>query len=168
MQHCCNQTPEKPRQAIFLFFYSNISVNFLEFNHILGGIDYDSLIDQLYVGTLDVDRVNIKFEHIRDRSILNRFSIDYIKHLIFNEEMVDYDLSSEKYKNGYELLYEAPDTKEYGLIKICVQIFNNCINVMTVYPPNYSCSKRRQNSTKSSKRLKEEKMSWNSIRNRHY
>lgn len=128
----------------------------------------NSLIDQLYVGTLDVDRVNIKFDHIKDRSILNRFSMDFIRHLIFNEEMVDYDVSSEEYKDGYELLYEAPDNKEYGLIKICVKIFNNCINVMTVYPPNYSCSKRRQNSTKSSKQLKEEKMSWNAGRMRHY
>ena len=126
------------------------------------------MIDQLYVGTLDVDRVNIKFDHLRNRSILNRFSMDYIRHLIFNEEMVDYDVSDEKYKNGYELLYEAPDNKKYELIKICVQIFNNCINVMTVYPPNYSCSKRRQKSTKSSKQLKEEKMSFNAIRRKHY
>jgi len=128
----------------------------------------NSLIDQLYVGTLDVDRVNIKFDHIRDRSILNRFSMDFIRHLIFNEEMVDYDVSSEEYKNGYELLYKAPDNKEYGLIKICVKIFNNCINVMTVYPPNYSCSKRRQKSTKSSKLLREEKLGKNARRNMHY
>ena len=133
-----------------------------------GGIIVNSMINQLYVGTLDVDRVNIKFDHIRDRSILNRFSVDCIKNLLFNEEMLDYDVSDEKYANGYELLYEAPDTKEYGLIKICVQIFNNCINVMTVYPPNYSCSKKRQNSTKSSKKLKEEKLGNNARRNRHY
>lgn len=103
----------------------------------------DNLIDQLYVGTLDVDRVNLNFNHFKQRMSENRFSLDFIQNLLFNEEMLDYN-DSEYYENGYELFYQAPDSKEYGKIKICVKIFNDCINVMTIYEDRYSSSKSRR------------------------
>ena len=103
-----------------------------------------NLVDQLYVGTLDVNCVNLNFNHFQERLVENRFSFDFIENLLFNEEMLDYN-KSEYYENGYELLYPAPDSKEYGKIKICVKIFNDCINVMTIYEDRFSASKSRRN-----------------------
>lgn len=102
-----------------------------------------NLVDQLYVGTLDVNCVNLNFNHFKQRLNENRFSLDFVKNLLFNEEMLDYN-ESENHENGYELFYHAPDSKEYGKIKICVKIFNDCINVMTIYEDKYTSSKRRR------------------------
>lgn len=125
------------------------------------------LVDQLYVGTLDVDRVNLNFNHFKQRLAENRLSRDFVKNLLFNEEMLDYK-ESEKYENGYELFYHAPDSKDYGKIKICVKIFNDCINVMTIYVDNNTATKSRRNSTKSKNLLKKEKLERNACRNSHY
>lgn len=102
-----------------------------------------NLIDQLYVGTLDVDCVNLNFIHFKQRLDENRFSLDFVRNLLFNEEMLEYN-KSKNHKNGYELFYQAPDSKEYDIIKICVKIFNGCINVMTIYEDKYSSSKSRR------------------------
>lgn len=126
-----------------------------------------NLVDQLYVGTLDVDRVNLNFNHFKQRLAENRFSLDFVKNLLFNEEMLDYT-SSEEYENGYKLFYQAPDSKEYGKITICVRIFNGCINVMTIYADNYTSSKSRRNSSKPKSILKNEKLERNSKRNYRY
>ena len=93
-----------------------------------------SLIDQLYVGTLDFSCVNFSFDHINMRCLQNRLSLDYIKNLLFNEEMLDYCRSDkEKYPDSYKLFYPAPDLKEYEEVIICVSLFDDCVNVMTVY-----------------------------------
>ena len=126
-----------------------------------------NLVDQLYVGTLDVNCVNLNFDHFKQRLNENRLSLDFVKNLIFNEEMLDYN-ESEYHENGYELLYDAPDSKNYGKIKICVKIFNDCINVMTIYAENNSSTKSRRDSTKSQNRLKREKLERNAYRNSHY
>ena len=127
----------------------------------------NNLIDQLYVGTLDVDRVNLNFNHFRQRLVENKLSLDFVKNLLFNEEMLDYNVS-ENHENGYELLYEAPDSKDFEKITICVKIFNDCINVMTIYGDNFTSSKRRRNSSKPKKLLRNEKLARDALRNSHY
>lgn len=102
-----------------------------------------NLVDQLYVGTLDVNCVNLNFNHFQKRLAENRFSLDFIKNLLFNEEMLDYN-KSQNYENGYELLYLAPDSKDFDKITVCVKIFNDCINVMTIYGDNFSSSKKKE------------------------
>ena len=126
-----------------------------------------NLVDQLYVGTLDVNCVNLNFNHFKQRLAENRLSLDFVKNLLFNEEMLDYK-ESEYYENGHELFYTAPDSKDYGKIKICVKIFNDCINVMTIYVDNSTATKSRRNSTKSKNLLKKEKLERNACRNSHY
>ena len=126
-----------------------------------------NLVDQLYVGTLNVNCVNLNFNHLKQRLNENRLSLDFVKNLLFNEEMLDYN-ESEYYENGYELLYDAPNSKDYGKIKICVKIFNDCINVMTIYAENNTSTKSRRNSSKSKNRLKREKLERNAYRNSHY
>ena len=126
-----------------------------------------NLVDQLYVGTLDVDCVNLNFNHFKQRLNENRISLDFVKNLLFNEEMIDYS-ESEYHENGYDLFYPAPDSKDYGKIKICVKIFNDCINVMTIYAENNSSTKSRRDSTKSQNRLKREKLERDAYRNSHY
>ena len=126
-----------------------------------------NLVDQLYFGTLDVNCVNLNFNHFQKRLAENRFSLDFIKNLLFNEEMLDYN-KSQNYENGYELLYLAPDSKDFDKITVCVKIFNDCINVMTIYGDNFSSSKRRRNSSKPKDLLKKEKLGREAFRNSHY
>ena len=102
-----------------------------------------NLVDQLYVGTLNVNCVNLNFNHLKQRLNENRLSLDFVKNLLFNEEMLDYTESA-YYENGYELFYQAPESKDYGKIKICVKIFNDCINVMTIYEDKHTASKSRK------------------------
>lgn len=126
-----------------------------------------NLVDQLYVGTLDVNSVNLNFNHFQERLAENRFSLDFIKNLLFNEEMLDYN-KSQNYKNGYELSYPAPDSKDFDKITVCVKIFNNCINVMTIYGDSFTSSKRRRNSSKPKDLLKKEKLERDAFKNSHY
>lgn len=126
-----------------------------------------NLVDQLYVGTLDVNCVNLNFNHFKQRLAENRLSLDFVKNLLFNEEMLDYK-ESEDYENGFELLYLAPDSKDFEKITICVKIFNGCINAMTIYADNNTATKSRRNSSKSKNLLKKEKLERNACRNSHY
>ena len=79
-----------------------------------------NLVDQLYVGTLDVNSVNLNFTHFKQCLNEKILSLDFVKNLLFNGDMLDYN-ESENHEGGYELFYQAHDSNDYGKIKILKQ-----------------------------------------------
>ena len=56
---------------------------------IIKGVIYMvSLVEQLYRGTLDFNRVNFDFKHFEDRSRQRKLPKTFVKNLIFNEKML--------------------------------------------------------------------------------
>ena len=103
-----------------------------------------NLVEQLYNGTLDFSRVNFDFKHIEIRSQEREISMEEIENLIYNKKMLSYKFNRNNDKEC-ELYYPAPDSlKGYGNIKIRVQLFDGCINVMTVIEDKLTASKSRR------------------------
>ena len=117
-----------------------------------------SLVNQLYLGNLGSEYVNFNNRHFLKRLKDNNLSLDFVKDLIFNEEMIDYKHSSGYGPDSYELYYPAPDSKDYLHLKVCVKVYGGRINLMTVIDDGQTSSKSRKNSTKSKRKLKEENL----------
>lgn len=128
-----------------------------------------NLVDQLYLGNLSSEYINFNNRHFLQRLNDNKISLDFVKNLLFNEEMIDYNHSSNHGKDSYELYYPAPDSKDYHNIKICVKIYNNCINLMTIMDDGQTSSKSRKNSTKSKQKTTEDALVHKAYKKRrHY
>lgn len=119
---------------------------------IIRGDEMVNLVEQLYCGTIDFSLVNFDLKHFEDRSIQRNLPKSLIKNLMINNKMLHYR-KSHGYKNGFELFYNHPHLKEHGKIKICVQIFDNCINVMTVYEEELTSSGSRRKSLRGQNNL---------------
>ena len=117
-----------------------------------------SLIDELYLGNLDSNYINFNNAHFLKRLRENKISLDFVKNLILNEEILDYGPSSGHGKGSYELYYPAPDSKDYANLKVCVKIYDDCINLVTIMADSVSCSKSRNDSTKSKKKRNEDNL----------
>ena len=128
-----------------------------------------SLIDELYLGNLDSNYINFNNAHFLKRLDENKISLDFVKNLIFNEEILDYGPSSGHGEDSYELYYPAPDSKDYSNLKVCVKIYNDCINLVTIMADSLTCSKSRNDSTKSKKKRNEDNLKNKAYKKRrHY
>ena len=128
-----------------------------------------SLIDELYLGNLDSNYINFNNVHFLKRLDENKISLDFVKNLIFNEEILDYGPSSGHGEDSYELYYPAPDSKDYSNLKVCVKIYNDCINLVTIMADSLTCSKSRNDSTKSKKKRNEDNLKNKAYKKRrHY
>ena len=116
------------------------------------------LIEQLYIGVLDSEYLNFNNTHFLQRLRDNKISLDFVKNLLLNEEMIDYMNSPNYGRDSYELLYPAPENKDYLNLKVCVQVYDGRINLMTVMDDGQTSSKSRKNSTKSKKKIKEDNL----------
>lgn len=128
-----------------------------------------SLIDELYLGNLDSNYINFNNVHFLKRLDENKISLDFVKNLILNEEILDYCPSSDHGRDSYELYYPAPDSKDYSNLKVCVKIYNDCINLVTIMADSLTCSKSRNDSTKSKKKRNEDNLKNKAYKKRrHY
>ena len=115
-----------------------------------------SLVDELYLGNLGSEYVNFNNTHFLKRLRDNKISLDFVKNLIFNEEILDYRPSNDHGPDSYELIYPAPESKDYLNVKVCVKVYNGCINLVTIMDDGQTSSKSRKNSTKSKKKRNED------------
>ena len=110
-----------------------------------------NLVEQLYRGTLDFSRVNFDLKHFIDRTIQRKLPASHIKHLIKNVKMLNYKKSCGHGEEAYTLFYPSNSLPNYGKIVMGVEIFDNCINIKTVYEDKQTSSGSRRHSSKSSK-----------------
>ena len=127
-----------------------------------------SLIDELYLGNLDSNYINFNNVHFLKRLNENKISLDFVKNLILNEEILDYSPSFNHGPNSYELYYPAPDSKDYNNLKVCVKIYDDCINLVTVMADSSSCSKSRNDSTKSKKKIHADNLVYKAYKKRRH
>lgn len=106
-----------------------------------------NLIEQLVARTLNVNQINFELKHFHVRSVERKLAVGFVKDLILNHKVLHHR-KSRNYKNGYELFYKHPFIKEYGEIKVCIQLFDGCVNVMTVYEEKLNASGNRRNAVK--------------------
>ena len=132
------------------------------------GVIMISLVDELYLGTLDSKYINFNNKHFLKRLEDNKISLDFVKNLILNEDIIEYRHSENYGRDSYELLYPAPDSKDYNNLKVCVKIYNGCINLMTIMDDGLSSSKSRRNSTKSNKKRNEDALIYKAYKKRKH
>lgn len=106
-----------------------------------------NLIEQLVARTLNVNQINFELKHFQVRSVERGLAVEFVKDLILNHKVLHHR-KSRSYKNGHELFYKHPFIKEYGKIKVCIQLFDGCVNVMTVYEEELNASGSRRKSKK--------------------
>ena len=106
-----------------------------------------NLIEQLVARTLNVKLINFELKHFHVRSVERKLALGFVKDLILNHDVLHYR-KSRGYKNGYEFFYKHPLINEYGEIKVCIQLFDGCVNVMTVYEEKLNASGSRRKSLK--------------------
>lgn len=127
-----------------------------------------SLIDQLYLGNLSSEYINFQNTHFLKRLRDNNISLDFVKNLVLNEEILDYRPSYNHGENSYELFYPAPESKDYSNLKVCVKVYNGCVNLMTIMDDGVSSSKSRKNSTKSKKKRNEDALVYKAYKKRRH
>ena len=127
-----------------------------------------SLVEQLYLGTLDFSHVNLDLKHFIDRTIQRNIPKKHIQHLIKNVKMLNYKKSFGNGDDAYKLFYPHGTLPNYGKIVLGVEIFDNKINVKTVYEDKLTSSGFRRHSSKSSNELDEFELQEKLIRNARY
>lgn len=125
------------------------------------------LIEQLIARTLNINLINFELNHFHVRSVERNLAVDFVKDLILNHEVLHYR-KSRGYKKGYEFFYKHPFIKEYGEIKVCIQLFDGCVNVMTVYEEKLNASGSRRKSLKYPKMSNEFELQEKLLRNARY
>lgn len=126
-----------------------------------------NLIEKLVTRTLNVNFINFELRHFHVRSVERDLAVEFVKDLILNREILHYK-ESRGYKNGYECFYKHPLIKEYGEIKVCIQLFNNSVNVMTVYEEKLNASGSRRKSLKYPKISDEFELEQKLLKNARY
>ena len=126
-----------------------------------------NLIEQLVTRTLNVNLINFELKHFHVRSVERKLTTKFVKDLILNHEVLHYR-KSHGYKNGYEFFYKHPIIKEHGEIKVCIQLFDGCVNVMTVYEEKLNASGSRRKSIKYPKISSEFELQEKLLRKAHY
>lgn len=91
------------------------------------------VIDKFVIGDLDYIYFDFSCTHLDKRLKENGITLEYIKYLIYNEEPSECTHSR---GNRYEVYYEAPETKDYGEIKLIFACEDYRIVVISVMPNN--------------------------------
>lgn len=128
----------------------------------------DNLVEQLYLGTLDFSRVNLGLKHFIDRTIQRNIPENHIQHLIKNVPMLHYKKSFGHGDEAYKLFYPPGTLPNYGKIVLGVEIFDNKINVKTVYEDKLTSSGTRRHSSKSINELDDFELQEKLISNARY
>ena len=128
----------------------------------------DNLVEQLYLGTLDFSRVNFNLKHFIDRTIQRKIHEDHIKHLVKNVQMMNYKKSCGHGDEAYTLFYPPGTLPNYGKIVLGVEIFDDKINVKTVYEDMLTSSGTRRHSSKSISELDDFELQEKLISNARY
>ena len=126
-----------------------------------------NLIEQLVARTLNVNLINFELKHFQVRSVERRLAVEFVKDLIFNYDVLHYR-KSKGYKKGFELFYKHPFIKEHGEIKVCIQLFDGCVNVMTVYEEKLNASGSRRKSVEYPEFSHEFELQEKLLRKAHY
>ncbi|WP_455645429.1 DUF4258 domain-containing protein [Methanosphaera sp.] len=113
------------------------------------------------------DTGNIEFcfenKHFIKRLNDNRISRDYIVDTIFYEDPIRYEPSGQ---NMYEVIYSAPENKDYSEIKVVMACKGNKIDLVTVIP--LGKTNRQKNKYKSDSYKKVEKKRIQAMQKRKY
>ncbi|OED29916.1 DUF4258 domain-containing protein [Methanosphaera sp. WGK6] len=113
------------------------------------------------------DTGNIEFcfenKHFIKRLDDNRISREYIVDTIFYEDPIRYEPSGQ---NMYEVIYPAPENKDYAEIKVVLACKGNKIDLVTVIP--LGKTNRQKNKYKSDSYKKVEKKRIQAMQKRKY
>lgn len=127
-----------------------------------------SLVEELYRGTLDFNRVNLDLKHLKDRSEKRKIPLSHIAHLIKNVRAVSYQKSYGNGDDAYRIFYPANTLPNYGKIVLGVEVFDNCLNVKTVYEDKLTSSGARRKSIEYPEISKEYELQEKLLRNARY
>lgn len=87
--------------------------------------------DEFIIGNIESIEWSFELTHFNQRLVENKISLNYIKHLIYEEDFIRYDQDP---NNKYSVYYPAPASKEYDEIKIVFKCYEDKIDLITVMP----------------------------------
>lgn len=121
------------------------------------------VFDKFLIG--DTKSINWCFEnrHFNQRLQDNRISRQYIVDTVMYEEPIRYDTSG---KNMYEVIFPAPESKDYPEIKVVFGCHDNTIDLVTIMPQGKT--NRQKNKFKSDSYKKVEKKRIQAMAKRKY
>ena len=117
-----------------------------------------NVFDKFLTG--DIENINFCFEntHFLERLNENGISREYIVDCILEEEPI----KSEHVKdNLYEVIYKAPQNKDYREIRVIIACADNSIDMITVMRNNETTTSRQNRQFHTKERKKIDKMTSN-------
>lgn len=119
------------------------------------------VFDKFLIG--DTESINWCFDNRHFIERLNKYHISrsYIVDTILYEEPIRYDTSG---KNKYEVIFNAPENKDYKEIRVIFACNDNNIDILTVIPEGKT--NKQQNKYKDADYKKIEKMKNNAYAKR--
>ncbi len=103
-----------------------------------------NVFDKFIVG--DTENINWVFEtrHFNQRLSDNNISREFIVDCVMYEEPLRWDRSPKKH-NEYNVIFKAPDNKNYSEIKVVFACEDNTITLVTIMPNQGSGTDRSKN-----------------------
>ena len=107
------------------------------------------VFDKFVVGETESIEWCFDNNHFKERLAENSIKREFIVDTVMYEEPLRYEKSG---KDEYEVIFKAPQNKDYKEIKVIFACKGNTIDLVTIMPNSQTATNRQQNIYKSNKR----------------